>query len=148
MCPLDAKTRGEVTEAIVLAELVKWDLAVSTPFGENHRYDFVVELAGDFHRLQCKTARYERDKVRFQVNSTSPSNTGQKKADYKGDIDYFVTHCLEIAETYLVPIDAVGTSSKTLRLDEPDNNQTAGVDMAADYELDAQLHAAALGTGR
>lgn len=135
------KTRGEVTEAIVLAELEKRDVAVSTPFGENHRYDFVLELDGQFYRLQCKTARYQQDKLRFQVNSTSPSNTGQTKANYKGDVDYFVTHCREGGETDMVPIDAVGTSSKTLRFDSPDTNQTAGIDMAADYELDTQLQA-------
>lgn len=130
-----------MTEAIVLAELVKREVAVSTPFGENHRYDFVLELKGRFYRLQCKTARYQQDKLRFQVNSTAPSNTGQTKANYKGDVDYFVTHCREVDETYMVPIDAVGTSSKTRRFDRPDNNQTAGVDMAANYELDTQLQA-------
>lgn len=133
-----------MTEAIVLAELLKRDVSVSMPFGENHRYDFIMEVAGEFHRLQCKTARYRQDTLRFQVNSTAPSNTGQTKADYKGDIDYFVVHCREVSETYMVPIEAVGTSSKTLRFDEPDNNQTSGVDMAEDYELDTQLYAAKL----
>lgn len=96
-----------MTEAVVLAVLVKRDVAVSTPFGENHRYDFVLELDGQFYRLQCKTARYQQDKLRFQANSTSPSNTGQTKANYEGDVDYFVTHCREVGETYMVPIDAV-----------------------------------------
>jgi hypothetical protein len=138
---VDAKTKGEVTEAIVLSELVKRDVPVLTPFGENHRYDFVVELADSFHRLQCKTARREGDRLRFQVNSTSPSNTGQTKSDYKGDVDYFVTHSRAVEETYLVPIDVVGTSSKTLRLEPPENNQSKGIDMAADYALDTQLNA-------
>lgn len=139
MCPLDAKTRGEVTEAIVLSELVKRDLPVLTPFGENHRYDFVVEVDEEFHRIQCKTARHKGDKLRFQVNSSSPSNTGQTKAAYKGDVDYFIVHSRELAETYLVPIDAVGVSTKTLRLERPRNNQSEGIDMAADYTLDTQL---------
>lgn len=138
---MDVKTRGEVTEAIVLSELVKRNVAVSTPFGENHRYDFVVDIADNFYRLQCKTARHQGDTIQFQVNSTSPSNTEQKKADYKGDVDYFITHSRETTRTYLVPIGSVGTSVKTLRLERPKNNQSTGVDMAADYVLDTQLNA-------
>lgn len=138
---MDHKTRGEITEAIVLSELVRRGVAVSTPFGENHRYDFVVEVAGDFYRLQCKTARHKSDRLLFQVSSTSPSNTGQTKDDYKGDVDYFVVHSKEESQTYLVPIDVVGTTVKTLRLEPTANNQSANVDMAANYTLDLQLNA-------
>ncbi|MFB6269845.1 MAG: hypothetical protein ABEH83_07875 [Halobacterium sp.] len=54
---------------------------------------------------------------------------------------------LAVDETYLVPIDAVGVSVKTLRLETPQNNQSAGVDMAADYTLDTQLNALRVQSG-
>lgn len=36
------KQRGEQTEAIVLGELKKHGVNVAVPFGEDHRYDFIL----------------------------------------------------------------------------------------------------------
>jgi hypothetical protein len=50
------KVAGDTTEAVVMAEFVKAGFPVLIPFGENHRYDLVIEAGGRFLRVQCKTA--------------------------------------------------------------------------------------------
>lgn len=40
------KVTGDTTEAIVLAEFLKAGFPVLLPFGENHRYDLVIETGG------------------------------------------------------------------------------------------------------
>jgi len=50
------KVTGDTTEAIILAEFLKAGFPVLIPFGENHRYDLVIEAGGRFLRVQCKTA--------------------------------------------------------------------------------------------
>ena len=136
---VDTKTKGEITEATVMAELVKREVPVLTPFGENHRYDFVIEVSDEFHRLQCKTSSYHDEYIIFEVRSSSLNTEGMSREDYHGDVDYFITTCQQIDEVYLVPIGAVGTSEKRLRLVPPENNQSDGVSMASDYRLDQQL---------
>jgi hypothetical protein len=58
---MNPKAVGEKTEAIILAELIRNDLVVLLPFGDNQRYDFVVDNHGEFIRIQCKTGRYRKD---------------------------------------------------------------------------------------
>lgn len=52
---MNSKRKGEISEAVVISELLKRNLTVSVPFGENARYDLVVDDDGDFERVQCKT---------------------------------------------------------------------------------------------
>jgi hypothetical protein len=141
-CSIDmdsTKTRGEKTEAIVVAELVKRDIAVLTPFGENHRYDFAVEIDEQFYRLQCKTARNEGDKIVFSTKSTRPRGNGYSRASYDGDIDYFITHCRKDNRSYLIPIESAASGEMVLRIEPPKNNQSKGINWAEEYQLDTAL---------
>src|SRR5947209_17003098 len=56
----DGKRLGEATEAAFLAKACTLDFAVSKPWGDSRRYDFVVEFGGTFWRVQVKTARRQR----------------------------------------------------------------------------------------
>ena len=89
---LSTKQKGEQTEAIVLGELKKRGLNVAIPFGENHRYDFIVKNSGNFYRLQCRTGRYREGTVRFPTRSIQPDGQGHEKSDYEGEIDFFVIY--------------------------------------------------------
>lgn len=39
-----SKNKGELVEAVVLAELMKREIAVSLPFGDNQRYDMILDI--------------------------------------------------------------------------------------------------------
>ena len=54
----NTKAIGEISEAMILAEFLKAGIPVLMPFGDNQRYDMVVEAGGQFLNVQCKTARY------------------------------------------------------------------------------------------
>lgn len=132
----DPKTKGEISESIAKTEMVKRGVTVLEPTIENVRYDFVVEEDGEFYRLQCKTAAKRDGKIRFEARSSQHNNTGGKRENYDGEVDYFIVCSPDVGNVYLVPIEETGKSSKTLRLEPPKNNQTAGVSMAEDYEID------------
>jgi len=60
---MDSHKKGDLTEAAVLTELKRRDVPVSIPFGDNERYDFVVETPDtQFLRAQIKTG-WSRDGV-------------------------------------------------------------------------------------
>lgn len=110
-----------------------------SPFGENHRYDFVIEINDVFYRLQCKTGRDEGTVVVFSTRSTRPRGTGYSIEGYDDDIDFFITHSWKRDQTYLVPIEAASKNEMVLRTDPPENGQSKGINWADEYTLTAQL---------
>ena len=131
-----SKAKGEKTEAIVLAELIKRDYIVLQPFGDNQRYDFVIDTKDGFKRLQCKTGRFRNGSVQFNLASVATNTKGSKLKNYKGQVDYFVVYCYENSKTYLVPEAIVGVSLCCLRVESlPKNISVDRVNLASDYEL-------------
>jgi hypothetical protein len=133
------KDKGEMTEAIVLAELAKRGYPVLLPFGDNQRYDFVVERDGRFVRLQCKTGRLRKGAVEFCCTSTYQTYGMQKRhTHYRGQIDAFIVWCYENEEVYLVPVDDAGTNRCCLRVAPARNGQISKTRPADRYRLDSQ----------
>ena len=54
---MNSKHVGDTSEAQVIAALLKMGKNVLLPFGDNQRYDVVIEEKGKFIRIQVKTAR-------------------------------------------------------------------------------------------
>lgn len=51
------KQRGQCSEAAILFEFTRRGVTVLEPFGDNERYDFVVEISRELYRVQVKTGR-------------------------------------------------------------------------------------------
>lgn len=109
-------------------------------FGENQRYDLVVEHRDRFHRIKCKTGRLRNGVVRFNACSTTyhyPKGPDGKpyKHDYRGEADFFGVYCPENDKCYLVPVGEIGKSVGSLLLDRTINNQSLGIRWADPYEI-------------
>jgi PD-(D/E)XK endonuclease len=133
---VNSKTVGERTEAIVLAELLKAGYVVLLPFGDNQRYDLVIEKDGSFHRVQCKTAHLARTggAISFKTCSTY-AHRGRPNRGYRGEADYFGVYSPDLKKVYLVPVEDVGESMASLRIETSRNGQTQGVRLAEQYEV-------------
>jgi hypothetical protein len=136
------KAVGERSQAIIIFRLLEAGYNVLTPYGDNTRYDLVIEDAdGNFYRIQCKTGWVENDGayIAFKTASsyyhTRAGKTNHGRRDYRGQIDYFAVYCPDTGKVYLVPIDHVGTASAHLRLLPTANKQEKHVRWAKDYEL-------------
>lgn len=120
---MNSKEVGSVSEALVLAEFLKYDVPVCVPWGDNYRYDLVAEFNGKLNRIQVKTANEERNgSIVCYARSSTNHTTNKKLTTYEGEVDYFVF----VNQTYglmaLVPMEEVG-SQKTinLRIKVPEN---------------------------
>ena len=125
------------TLAIILA-LREAGYRVLLPFGENTRYDLVIDGPDGFARVQCKTGRLRNGAVRFRTCSSyyHHPNPRQPATHYRGQVDLFAVYCPSTSGVYLIPIDEVETDTvASLRIDPPQNNQRRRVRFAADYEL-------------
>lgn len=57
------------------------------------------------------------------------------RKSYAGQIDVFAVYCHENDEVYLLPVEKAGSAEGAIRIDPPKNNQLAGVNLAADYQM-------------
>jgi hypothetical protein len=123
--------------AIIFAfRLQGWQVLM--PFGENTRYDFVVERGRQLRRVQCKTGRLRDGAVIFATCSTYAHHPNPKviRRDYAGQVDEFAVYCPETSAVYSIPIEDIPLKRQArLRVDPPRNNQLNGVRFAAMYEI-------------
>jgi len=136
------KAVGERSQAYIIAKLLEAGYNVLIPYGDNARYDAVIEDAdGNFWRVQCKTGWVDGDSTYIQFKTassyyhTKAGRTNHSKRDYRGQIDYFAVYCPETRGMYLIPVDHVGIASANLRLRPTANKQEKNVRWAKDYEL-------------
>ena len=137
------KAVGERSQAYIIAKLLEVGYNVLTPFGDNARYDVVIEDDdGIFYRVQCKTGwtKNEGALIEFATASsyyhTKAGRTEHGRRDYRGQIDYFAVYSPDTEKVYLVPIDLIETTtSARLRLVQTKNKQGKNVRWAKDYEI-------------
>jgi len=133
--PKDVGDRS--TLAIMLALQLQGN-AIFIPFGENTRYDLVVDSGSKLSRVQCKTGRLRNGVVRFATCSSYAHhpNPKMRQRDYEGQIDDFAVFCPDLGTVYLVPIEDVTTKREgCLRVVPTLNAQRKGIRLAAAYEV-------------
>ncbi len=111
---------------------------VLQPFGENTRYDLVIDNGNCLRRVQCKTGRLRRGAVLFATCScyAHHGSSVDPRRDYRGQVDDFAVFCPELGTVYLIPIDDLDVRTLgTLRVDPPANNQFKKVRLAKAYEI-------------
>jgi hypothetical protein len=129
---------GDRTEAVIIAALMRRGYRVLRPLSANQRYDLVLDLDGEFIRVQCKTGRLRRGAVVFSAHSCRSNTRRRYERGYVDEADVFVVHCPATDRIYAVPVGASGVLKMgSLRVDAPANNQTKGIRWAADHELPA-----------
>ena len=128
---------GNVNELQCLTSFVELGYECSIPYGNGAKYDFVVDVNGEFKRIQCKTSHYtnfhkkiDYDAFTFDTTCSTTNTKTTKRYKYSSDqIDYFATHFN--GKTYIVPVSECSTS-KTLRFSPPKNGQKT-YNKAEDY---------------
>jgi len=136
------KGLGERTEAVITYRLLEAGYNVLKPYGDNTRYDLVIEDAdGKLWKVQCKTTWMSPDNncIMFATASNESrikdGRWGYSRKSYRGEIHYFAAYSPDTQKVYLVPVDHVGKAHAYLRLVEAANGQKKGITYAVDYEL-------------
>ena len=131
---------GDISESAVITRLLQCGYIVLTPYGQNHRYDLVIEDAdGKFWRVQVKTGWLGETGDFIEFASASSMNYTVKNKGwwgYKGQCEYFAVYVERLNKVYFVPVDEAGSSRVHLRLVPAKNGQTKNVRWAKDYELE------------
>jgi len=129
------KTIGERSEGLFLAKFLQKGWKVLLPFGNNHRYDFVIDRGSGFERIQVKTGRYKNGSILSNTCSSQSSKNKLTIKNYIGQIDYFGVYCPHLDKYYMIPIHICGLRQVTIRHEKVKHNQHKGVNWASDYEI-------------
>ena len=134
---MESHRRGDLTEQIVITELKRRSISVSTPVGDNERYDLVIEQPdGELLRTQIKTGWLTDRTIRFKGVSQHTNSSGHVYEQYGSDVDCFIVYCYDTERIYLIPGEEVGTSME-LRVDSP-VQETTQINWAEEYLFDTQ----------
>lgn len=132
---MNTKQVGSVTELECITYFMKLGYNVSIPFGENSKYDFILDVGNKLLKIQCKTCRAGRtyNSIVISAQSHHKNSISNKVANYSvTDIDYFATFYQD--NCYLIPVEICLSSYKQFNLGHTKNNQTKNVNFLYDYD--------------
>lgn len=134
---MEPHQKGDHTEAVVLGELKARGIPVSVPFGDNERYDLVIETPEGRHlRVQVKTGWIRDGVVQFRGDSQHTNAQGNKYKRYNDGIDCFVVYAHKIEQMFLVWEEEVG-SNMSIRISAPEQHHDS-TNWAEKYRFDQQ----------
>lgn len=133
----DTTSQGDVTEAQVIAALIRRGRKVLRPVSSAMRYDLAIDNEdGTYTRVQCKTGVLRKGCVVFRLYSIS-GHAGVPK-HYGGQVDAFGVYCPQNRQTYLIPVSAIRDCRyfATLRVVASRNGQRSKTRPAEPFVLD------------
>jgi hypothetical protein len=129
---------GDRSALAVMLALRARGYELLVPFGENTRYDLVIDDGEQLAKVQCKTGRIRQGAVVFKVYSSYAHHPNPKERfrRYGNSVDYFGVHCPDNGGVYLVPADEIQHHfAVALRVERPKNPQRRRIRYAASYEI-------------
>lgn len=135
---LTSKQKGNLTQLQCLTSFVEQGCGINIPYGDNSKYDFIIDIDNYLFKIQVKTASLKNaDSIKFSCRTTHVNCKGVKNERYSSnEVDFFATYWNN--QCYLIPINECSTE-KTLRLAPSKNGQVKGISFAKDYELEKQV---------
>jgi|LakMenEpi03Aug12_release.lakeMendotaPanAssembly.Ray.scaffolds.fasta_scaffold274858_4 hypothetical protein len=129
---MNTKDIGNLGEHIAIVELLKNDIEVSRPLGDNSRYDLILDINTNLFTCQVKSTSSSTDKLaEFPLTSSQAHRGGSR---HKYDVDLFC--CVDIPKNkvFIVPnIDSKG--SIKIRYEPTENGQSKGINMWYDFTI-------------
>lgn len=126
------KRKGDLGEAMVMADALERGYQVAIPLGEDWRYDLIVLRNGVLTRVQCKFVQSDGSIIKVPCRSSNAKCQIKYTSD---DTDWIAVYDATTKKVYYIPSSYFenGRSSIWLRLAETKNGQKANILMASDF---------------
>lgn len=131
--------KGNLVELQCIMKFMSMGFECSTPYGNQAKYDILVDTGNEILRVQCKKSRWADNKNSIIFDAYSQTTNTQKTVRHRytsEQIDYFAT-CWE-DNVYLIPVDEC-SKSKSLRITSKTEKTPNSVNMAEDYLVEKIL---------
>lgn len=83
---MNSKDVGTLGEHIAIIELLKNDVIVSRPLGDNSRYDLVLDIGGTLYTCQVKSTNSASDELAEFFLQSSQAHRGGTRSSYTVDV--------------------------------------------------------------
>lgn len=131
------KTKGDLAELKIAADLVERGYRIAIPFGEDNDFDLILIRNEQLERVQVKYACSDGAVVPVKCYSHSLTNgrIRQTKRYTSSTIDWLAVYDVTTRRCFYIPATELGTGKSTihLRLTEAKNCQRRGIRFADDY---------------
>ncbi len=130
--PAITKTKGDLGQAMVMADALRRGYKVAMPLGEDWRYDLIVLRDKKLLRVQCKYVESTRGVVKVRCETHDGRNYyryKQEDLDYIAVYDKITEKCYYINCSYL----GKGRGSLSLRTQKTRNGQRKKIFNAEDF---------------
>jgi hypothetical protein len=131
------KTKGDLAELKVAADLIERGYRIAIPFGEDNDFDLILIRANQLERVQVKYASSDGHVVPVRCGSASLTNgmVKQIKRYTSATIDWLAVYDATTKRCFYVAAAELGTGMDLihLRLTETRNGQRRGIRYADDY---------------
>ncbi len=112
--------------------------SVSVPFGDNDKYDLIVDNGRELYRIQCKTAwENKQDTIRFNTHSQTTDGGEYHEETYAGRIDAFVVRYPETEQLYWIDVTDATTQKMELRFEAEIDHSS--INWAEEHEFRGQV---------
>ena len=130
--------KGNLTELQVITAIYELGYDVSIPYGNNARYDLIMDINGKLFRVQVKTCQVDTTGISFSCRSTHKGVHNTTYQYYTAEeVDYFAT--FYDGKCYLVPIaECIKTNCKKLTFSDRRVNQHTP-SFIENYELSKRI---------
>lgn len=135
------KVKGELTEQIVIVELMKKGIICSKPLGDNQVYDLVIELNSKLYKVQIRTCYKINNSLKISFKNNRLNFKKSYSISISKKVDFFMGYSYETKKIYIIDqkILKKNTNSVHLKLNKTKNNQEKNIKKACYYELDYYL---------
>lgn len=121
--PAITKTKGDLGQAMIMADALRRGYKVALPLGEDWRYDLIVLKNGQLLRIQCKYVESTKGVVKVRCETHDGRSYYRYKPqdlDYIGVYDKITDRCYYIHSEFL---GKNGRGSLSLRVLDAKNGQ-------------------------
>lgn len=119
---VNTKSVGNKAESVILSCFVKHNIPVLLPFGDNEKYDLVIDINGRFQSVQVKNRLLKEGKIMVDLRH----RIGVKRIKYEtyfNKVDFIAVWCEKINRCFLMPLERIGKKT-SITLDKPKNNSS------------------------
>jgi hypothetical protein len=126
------KTKGDLGQAMIVADALKRGYKAALPLGEDWKYDLIIQKKNKLLRIQCKYVTAKNNVVKVRCETHDGRNYYKytdKDLDYLAVYDEVSDRCYYINNAHI----GKGRASISLRLEEPKNRQKKKILFAKDF---------------
>ena len=127
---MHTKLKGDIGELIVAQHLLEQGWHVAFPFGENLKYDLIVEKNNIFKRVQVKAVIPKNGVLNINCRS---SNNWSVVSYTPEDFEVLAAVDLVARKVYFVPSTKIGRNLIKLRIAKAKNSQKLGIHYAEEF---------------